>query len=215
MATSGLGVGYLFLRSPGVRECPAEWGRATDRLRASQSVVELSLCTRGVVHPGFSSSLWVCASRRWSCEDDRVDAAAVKYVITSPLSLARIMWWYGEDGLGPQRPPRAGRGGRPRAAPGRAPCRSRGAQLPWPGAPLADAHLVLGAIEHLEGRPRPAARRHRRGGPMPDRLDVSESNDGATRPSLRCSGSSRSARGRRSMVHTPATSEDVRTVCPG
>jgi hypothetical protein len=47
-------------------------------------------------------------------------------------------------------------------------------ELLWPGAPLADAHLVLGAIEHLEGRPRPAARRHRRGGPMPGRLDVSE-----------------------------------------
>jgi hypothetical protein len=28
-----------------------------------------------------------------------VDAATVKYVITSPLSLARIMWWYGEDEL--------------------------------------------------------------------------------------------------------------------
>ena len=28
-----------------------------------------------------------------------MDAATVKYVITSPLSLARIMWWYGEDEL--------------------------------------------------------------------------------------------------------------------
>ena len=28
-----------------------------------------------------------------------MDAATVKYVITSPLCLARIMWWYGEDAL--------------------------------------------------------------------------------------------------------------------
>lgn len=26
---------------------------------------------------------------------------AVKYVITSPLSLARVSWWYGEDDLWP------------------------------------------------------------------------------------------------------------------
>ena len=104
-----------------------------------------------------------------------MDAPAVKYVITSPLSLARIMWWYGEDGLWPPAlllepavvADLAPRLAELRAAPGVV-------ELLWPGAPLVDAHLVLGAIEHLEGRPRPAARRHRRGGPMPDRLDVSE-----------------------------------------
>jgi hypothetical protein len=104
-----------------------------------------------------------------------VDAAAVKYVITSPLSLARIMWWYGEDGLWTPAlhlEPAVVASLAPRLAELRA---SPGVlELLWPGAPLADAHLVLGAIEHLEGRPRPAMRRHRRGGPMPDRLEVSE-----------------------------------------
>ena len=47
-------------------------------------------------------------------------------------------------------------------------------EILWPGAPTSDAHLVLGTIEHFEGVARPAARRHRRGGPMPDVLDVSE-----------------------------------------
>ena len=28
-----------------------------------------------------------------------MDPSAIKYVITSPLSLARVLWWYGEDGL--------------------------------------------------------------------------------------------------------------------
>jgi hypothetical protein len=32
-------------------------------------------------------------------EDDTVRPFAVKYVITSPLSLARVLWWYGEDDL--------------------------------------------------------------------------------------------------------------------
>ncbi|HEX5088614.1 MAG TPA: hypothetical protein VFV89_12460 [Nocardioides sp.] len=104
-----------------------------------------------------------------------MDAAAVKYVITSPLSLARIMWWYGEDGLWTPvllLEPAVVADLAPRFA------ELRGApgvlELLWPGAPLADAHLVLGTIEHLEGRPRPAARRHRRGGPMPEQLHVNE-----------------------------------------
>jgi hypothetical protein len=104
-----------------------------------------------------------------------VDSAAVKYVITSPLSLARVLWWYGEDGLWTQAfllEPSAVADLAPRLAELRA--APEVLELLWPGAPLADAHLVLGAIEHLEGRPRPAARRHRRGGPMPQRLDVSE-----------------------------------------
>lgn len=100
---------------------------------------------------------------------------AAKYVITSPLSLARIMWWYGEDELWP-----AARRLAPSSvadlAPRLAELRAAPAvvDLLWPGAPLEDAHLVLGTIERLEGRPRPAARRHRRGGPMPRPLDVSE-----------------------------------------
>ena len=64
---------------------------------------------------------------------------AVEFVITSPLSLARVLWWYGEDDL-------------------------------WASA-LALAPTV---IEHLEGRQRPAVRRHRRGGPLPDVLDLGE-----------------------------------------
>lgn len=104
-----------------------------------------------------------------------MDPAPVKYVITSPLSLARIMWWYGEDDLWTPAlllepaavAELAPRFAELRAAPGVL-------ELLWPGAPVADAHLVLGTIEHLEGRPRPAARRHRRGGPMPDQLDWGE-----------------------------------------
>jgi len=100
---------------------------------------------------------------------------AVKYVITSPLSLARVLWWYGEDDLWPaalELAPAVVADLAPRFA------ELRDApeimQLLWSGAPLSDAHLVLGTIEHLEGRPRPARRRHRRGGPMPEVLDPGE-----------------------------------------
>jgi hypothetical protein len=99
----------------------------------------------------------------------------IKYVITSPLSLGRILWWYGEDDLWPaalELAPAAVAELAPRFA------RLRAApelvELMWPGAPLQDAHLVIGTIEHLEGRPRPGARRHRRGGPLPDALDRTE-----------------------------------------
>lgn len=102
-------------------------------------------------------------------------SSVVKYVITSPLSLARVLWWYGEDelstaalGLAPAVVADLASGfAELRAAP-------EMVELLWPGAPLADAHLVLGTIEHFEGRARPAVRRHRRGGPMPEMLDVSE-----------------------------------------
>jgi hypothetical protein len=100
---------------------------------------------------------------------------AVKYVITSPLSLARVLWWYGEDDLWP-----AALGLAPAVVADLAPrfAELRAApeivELLWSGAPLADAHLVLGTIEQLEGRPRPAVRRHRRGGPMPVVLDLGE-----------------------------------------
>ncbi len=99
----------------------------------------------------------------------------VNYVITSPLSLARILWWYGEDDLWPaalELAPSAvaqlaSRFAELRAAPEQV-------ELLWPGAPHTDAHLVVGTIEHLEGRPRPGARRHRRGGPVPEVLDRDE-----------------------------------------
>jgi hypothetical protein len=88
------------------------------------------------------------------------------------MSLARVLWWYGEDHLWRVAlglPPSvvadlAPRFAELRAAPG-------AMDILWPGAPLADAHLVLGVVEHLEGRPRAAARRHRRGGPMPAEID--------------------------------------------
>ena len=100
---------------------------------------------------------------------------AVEHVITSPLSLARVLWWYGEDDLwvpALRLAPGVVADLAPRFAELRA--APEVVELLWSGAPLADAHLVLGTIEHLEGRPRPAVRRHRRGGPMPDALDVSE-----------------------------------------
>ena len=101
--------------------------------------------------------------------------SAPKYVITSPLSLARVLWWYGEDELwtaalelAPDAvADLATRFAELRAAP-------EMVELLWPGAPVADAHLVLGTIEHFEGHPRPAVRRHRRGGPIPDALDLNE-----------------------------------------
>lgn len=109
------------------------------------------------------------------CEDAGVVRFAVRYVITSQLSLGRILWWYGEDALWPAAleltPPELGnlapRFAELLAIPGLI-------EILWPGAPTSDAHLVLGTIEHFEGRVRPAARRHRRGGPMPDVLDLSE-----------------------------------------
>jgi hypothetical protein len=99
----------------------------------------------------------------------------VKYVITSPLSLARVLWWYGEDDMWA-----SALGLAPAVVAGLAPRFAELRSAPelvdvlWSGAPLADAYLVLGAIEHLEGHPRPAVRRQRRAAPLPDVLDRSE-----------------------------------------
>jgi hypothetical protein len=104
-----------------------------------------------------------------------VGPSTVNYVITSPLSLARILWWYGEDDLwraALELAPSAVADLAPRFAELRA--APEVMEVMWSGAPMVDAHLVLGVIEHLEGRPRPAVRRHRRGGPMPEVLDASE-----------------------------------------
>lgn len=99
-------------------------------------------------------------------------------VRTSPLSLARLLWWYGEDDLWPRAlriPPSVvadladdfGRLHLDRAA----------VERIWPSAPRrnADAPLLLVAISHLEGRARPAARSRRRPSKaMPGALDVDE-----------------------------------------
>ena len=113
------------------------------------------------------------AGSTWASE--LVGATAIKYVITSPLSLARVLWWYGEDELWTaalELAPAVVADLAPRFAELRAGPELM--ELVWPGAPLADAHLVLGIVEHLEGHPRPAVRRHRRGGPMPAVLDLGE-----------------------------------------
>ena len=142
--------------------------------------------------------------------------STVKYVITSPLSLARVLWWYGEDdlwapalGLAPAVvADLAPRFAELRAAP-------EVMELMWSGAPLADAHLVLGTIEHLEGRPRPAVRRHRRGGPMPDVLDLERGRalagprPGGGLPAR--PGADGGAVGRAAAL---AAAETPRTVCP-
>ena len=99
----------------------------------------------------------------------------ISYVITSPLSLGRVLWWYGEDALWPaalELSPTTVADLAPRFA--ELLTKPESVQRLWPDAPSSDAHLLLGTIEHLEGRPRPAARRHRRGTPMPDVLNVSE-----------------------------------------
>jgi hypothetical protein len=106
-----------------------------------------------------------------ACEDDSV----IRYVITSPLSLARLLWWYGEDDLWPR-------------ALGLSPAvvaflaeefaslraRPEDVYRLWPSPPF-DAYLLLPTIAQLEGEPRPAARRHRRAREqMPLALDVEE-----------------------------------------
>ena len=87
----------------------------------------------------------------------------IRYVVTSPLSLARLLWWYGEDALWPraldlapeQVAALATSFARLRADPAEVARR-------WPAAPRHDAHLLLPTIGLLEGTPRPARRRQRR-----------------------------------------------------
>ncbi len=91
------------------------------------------------------------------------------------MSLGRVLWWYGEDALWPgalELSPATVADLAPRFAELLA--KPESIKLLWPDAPISDAHLVLGTIEHLEGRTRPAVRRHRRGGHMPDVLNIGE-----------------------------------------
>jgi hypothetical protein len=100
------------------------------------------------------------------------DGSVIDYVITSPLSLARLLWWYGEDDLWPRSlslsPEAVARLSRRFAQVRRD---TEGAEV-WSHA-RADACLLLPVIELLEGAARPAARRHRRPDEaMPQVLDV-------------------------------------------
>ena len=86
----------------------------------------------------------------------------IRYVITSPLSLARLLWWYGEDDLWPSAlgltPETVAFMSREFAALRADPER---VERLWPSAP-PDAYLLLPTIAELDGMPRPAARRYRR-----------------------------------------------------
>ena len=86
----------------------------------------------------------------------------IRYVITSPLSLARLLWWYGEDDLWPPAlgltPETVAFMSREFAALRADPER---VERLWPSAP-PDAYLLLPTIAELDGVPRPAARRYRR-----------------------------------------------------
>ena len=99
----------------------------------------------------------------------------VQLVVTSPLSLARVSWWYGEDGIWPKALELL-----PSVVAGLAPRFGELLSEPdlvrdvWAEAPRHDAHLLLGTIEHFEGRLRAGARRHRRTGVMPAELDRTE-----------------------------------------
>lgn len=95
-------------------------------------------------------------------------------VVTSPLSLARLLWWYGEDGLweqalalSPERVADIGeRAGAFFADPA--------ARQLW-AEPPRDWPLLLAVIEALEGRARPSARRRRRPTKdMPIRINATE-----------------------------------------
>jgi hypothetical protein len=99
----------------------------------------------------------------------------IRYVVTSPQSLARLLWWYGEDDLWP---PALGLAPETLASMATQFAALRASpedvERLWPGAP-ADAYLLLPTIAELEGSPRPAARRHRRPrSSMPRLLDVEE-----------------------------------------
>ena len=87
----------------------------------------------------------------------------IRYVITSPLSLARLLWWYGEDDLWPRALELAAEQVAALATTF-AVLRADPVDVArrWPGAPRHDAHLLLPAIGLLEGAERPAVRRHRR-----------------------------------------------------
>ena len=98
----------------------------------------------------------------------------IRYVVTSPLSLARLLWWYGEDVLWARAlvlaPETVALLSEDFAALLAHP--EEIARL-WPSPP-PDAYLLIPTIGELEGEPRPAARRQRRRSALPLALDVEE-----------------------------------------
>jgi hypothetical protein len=97
-------------------------------------------------------------------------------VVTSPLSLARLLWWYGEDrlweqalNLDPETVADIGeRAGELVMTPGLA-------DALWPQRPRGDGPLLIAVIEVFEGTGRPAALRRRRPAKaMPEQLVASE-----------------------------------------
>jgi hypothetical protein len=97
-------------------------------------------------------------------------------VVTSPLSLGRLLWWYGEDTLWERAlelTPEAVADIGERA--GFLALRPTVADQIWVNRPRSDWPVLLAAIEAIEGHGRPAARRRRRATKgMPERLAVSE-----------------------------------------
>lgn len=97
------------------------------------------------------------------------------FVRTSPLSLARVLWWYGEDDLWPRAlnlPPLAVAD--LAAEFGRLASDPSAVERLWPSAPR-DAFLLIPVIALLERRPRPAARSRRRPSKqLPEVLDVDQ-----------------------------------------
>ena len=96
-------------------------------------------------------------------------------VTTSPLSLARLLWFYGEDSLW-ERALALSPGAVADLAPVFGELRLDGARLHrlWPDGPR-DSYLLLPVIELLERVARPAARTRRRPKKqLPDVLDVAE-----------------------------------------
>ncbi len=81
-------------------------------------------------------------------------------VITSSLSLARELWRFGEPALAEQSLRLSPEDVADVGARAGQLHRSGEVDVLWPGGP-ADRALLLAAIEHLEGRPRPCARARR------------------------------------------------------
>lgn len=137
---------------------------------------------------------------------DEATPPGAEWVVTSPLSLARVLWWYGEDDLWApalELAPAAVADLAPRFAVLRA--EPEVMELVWPGAPLRDAHLVVGTLEHLEGAPDPRCAGTAAALPCPTCSTSARTSAGTTPPWRKCSGSSGSGRGRSRTAGSPGS----------